>query len=142
MKALIPIIIGLLVVGCGKKDDGNTDDGKSTKAKPIKELTAEEKKLIGEYERKSIDGVTYKFVFLENGIVEEYKDDKKGQERRDKPLTWGINKNGELYIIWEYPSVWIYSINKDTSITYIAHRMLGVRKDWAKEEQETFKKIK
>ena len=142
MKALIPIVIGLLVVGCGKKEPVNTDDGKSTKAKPIKELTAEEKKLIGEYERKSTDGVTYKFVFLENGIVEEYEDDKKGQERRGKPLTWGINKNGELYIIWEYPSVWIYSINKDTSITYIAHRMLGVRKDWAKEEQETFKKIK
>ena len=142
MKQILWICVVVALVGCGKKDDGNTDDGKSTKAKPIKELTAEEKKLIGEYERKSTDGVTYKFVFLENGIVEEYEDDKKGQERRGKPLTWEINKNGELYIIWEYPSVWIYSINKDTSITYIAHRMLGVRKDWAKEEQETFKKIK
>ena len=144
MKTLIPILIGLLVVGCGEKEPVNTDDGKSTKAKPIKELTAEEKKLIGEYERKSIDGVTYKFVFLENGVVEEYEDGKKGEEHNllGKPLMWGISKNGELYIDTQSSSVWIYSINKDTSITYIAHRMLGVRKDWAKEEQETFKRIK
>jgi len=65
MKTLIPILIGLLVVGCGEKQSGNTnesnntpeksakkkveketpskvDDKNSTTAKLVKELTAEE----------------------------------------------------------------------------------------------------
>ena len=65
MKVLIPILIGLLVVGCGEKQSGNTnesnntpeksakkkveketpskvDDKNSTTAKLVKELTAEE----------------------------------------------------------------------------------------------------
>ena len=62
-----------------------------------------------------IDGVTYKFVFLENGVVEEYEDGKKGEEHNllGKPLMWGISKNGELYIddqlINDIP---FYTVNK------------------------------
>ncbi len=42
MKVLIPIVIGLLVVGCGKKQSVNTNDGnsapeKSAKKKGVKE---------------------------------------------------------------------------------------------------------
>ncbi len=146
MKVLISILIGLLVVGCGKEKAVNTDDGKSTKAKPIKELTAEEK-MVGEYEREDEFGDTYKYIFLENGVVEEYENGKEGDRQHGSllhpPLKWGINKKGELYIIYEINGdSWIYSINEDRSITYIAHRMLGVRKDWAKDNQVTFKKIK
>ena len=37
MKALIPILIGLLVVGCGKTEQPtNTNQGNNTPAKPAK----------------------------------------------------------------------------------------------------------
>ena len=42
MKVLIPILIGLLVVGCGKKDDGNTGVVNPNKPSP----KAASKKLI------------------------------------------------------------------------------------------------
>ena len=58
MKALIPILIGLLVVGCGKKQSTNT--------KPVKELTI--KDVVGSYEVDK-KGRT---VFLDNGVVENY----------------------------------------------------------------------
>ena len=58
MKVLIPILIGLLVVGCGKKQSTNT--------KPVKELTI--KDVVGSYEVDK-KGRT---VFLDNGVVETY----------------------------------------------------------------------
>jgi len=43
MKVLITILIGLLVVGCGKKQSTNTNESApTTTEKPVKELTAEE----------------------------------------------------------------------------------------------------
>jgi hypothetical protein len=41
MKVLIPIVIGLLVVGCGNKQTANTDDGKGAPEK-----SAEKKEVI------------------------------------------------------------------------------------------------
>ena len=52
MKVLIPIVIGLLAVGCGKTEQAdanestpttNTNKVDGTTEKPVKELTAEEK---------------------------------------------------------------------------------------------------
>ena len=97
MKVLISIVIGLLVVGCGKKQSTNTNDGNSapkksakkkvgketpskgddnngTTAKPVKELTEED--IVGEYEDIT-PPYTSKYVFLENGIAKAYRNDTK-----------------------------------------------------------------
>ena len=53
MKVLIPIVIGLLVVGCGEKQFTNTNEGNSTPIKTAKKksatpLTPEEQKALRE----------------------------------------------------------------------------------------------
>ena len=61
MKSLIVLVVGLLAVGCGKTEpmgSGNeynaelAIDQNTTKAEPVKELTPEEKKVVGAYEWK------------------------------------------------------------------------------------------
>ena len=61
MKVLIPILIGLLVVGCGKQEQTDTNEStpttntnkvNGTTANPVKVLTAEENKVVGTYEIK------------------------------------------------------------------------------------------
>ena len=57
MKVLISILIGLLVVGCGKGNQTAKESPKATPsnnstAKPVKELTLKEK-VVGFYEGKS-----------------------------------------------------------------------------------------
>ena len=132
----ITLIIGLLVVGCGKQ--GQTDTNESTPttaAKPDKELTLEEK-IIGTYERKDKDGDTHRAVFLDNGIIESYKNGKK-EEEEDK---WKI-VDGELHIIHE-GGIAVFRINKDGNITGIADIEDGKREDFPKENQHTIQKIK
>jgi hypothetical protein len=94
MKVLIQIVIGLLVVGCGEVENGaykhrpkQTDTNEPTPTtKPVRELTAEEKKVVGTYEgkssatRRSPSGHTIKRVFLDNGIVYVYTNGKKEYE--------------------------------------------------------------
>ena len=99
MKVLIPILIGLLVVGCGK--------GKQPPAakEPVKEPTLAEK-IVGAYE---LDGKIV--VFHNSGKMESYYDGKKeGGEYKwkivDKEVhavtkdgggsAWGINPDGSL----------------------------------------------
>ena len=143
MKVLIPIIIGLLVVGCGQSDTERLEAEKQHKeiqsrlankieleyeklkveleaenrklkvrnnvaAKPVK-LTAEEKKVIGEYELKE-DRVTFNEVFLENGIVESYVDGKKQSEQK-----WTII-NGQIHTINEDGYIFVWRINKVKSL--------------------------
>tara|TARA_Y100001934_G_scaffold266366_1_gene345715 strand:- start:1879 stop:2451 length:573 start_codon:yes stop_codon:yes gene_type:complete len=43
MKVLIPILIGLLVVGCGEKQTNNTDKGNDTPSKAAKKTAASQK---------------------------------------------------------------------------------------------------
>ena len=108
MKILIPILIGLVVVGCGKKQPTNTnesstptitakkkaeketpskgDDKSRTTAKPVKELKIND--VVGSYEKAS----KQRFVFLDNGVGASYlllmdpreflKDSVKGLEKR------------------------------------------------------------
>ena len=90
MKVLIPIFIGLLVVGCGKeKQSTNTNEGNNTPEKstnkkiekeipskgngnnsstanPVKELTIND--VVGSYEKDS----NQRFVFLDNGVAASY----------------------------------------------------------------------
>ena len=110
----ITLIIGLLVVGCGN---------------------SAEKKVIGEYERKTEDGNTRKFALLKNGIVEFFLDGKKTAEAK-----WSI-ANGEIHI-GDSESIGIYRINTDKSLNFIAIIDDGDRADAPKEVQPTFIKIK
>jgi hypothetical protein len=157
MKVLIPILIGLLVVGCGKdKQSTNTnessntpeksakkkveketpskvDDKNSTTAKPVKELTAEEK-VVGTYEFKH-DKDTYRLVFLDNGIAENYHNDGAKIVAR-----WSV-VDGEIHA--DHNGIVVFRINKDGSITVIAtiHED-GKREKVPKDKQSTFKRIK
>ena len=143
---LISIVIGLLVVGCGKDDQiakespkekpSKGDDNNGTTAKPVKELTLRER-VVGEYESK-MDGDTGRLVLRENGIKELYLNGEKGLES-----TWSISKEGELHLIFvEGGFTGVARINKDSSITTIAEITKDGRRNHSKEEQLTFKKIK
>ena len=126
----ITLIIGLLVVGCGKQEQTTTE-------KPAKELTLREK-VVGEYEIKK-DGNTLKQVYLENGVFEGYRNGKK----EDEEGKWVISKEGKLHILENDGDTGVFRINKDGSITYIAVILKdGKRLDLPKENQTTFKKIK
>ena len=127
----ITLIIGLLVMGCGEF----TESTPTTTEKPVKELTAEEKKVIGTYEMGG-EGFTIRAVFLDNGIIESYKNGKKEEEEE----KWKI-VDGELHIIHE-GGIAVFRINKDGNITGIADIEDGKREDFPKENQHTIQKIK
>ena len=154
----ITLIIGLLAVGCGKQEQTdtnestpttNTNEVDGTTEKPAKELTAEEKKVVGTYEGRLM---TRRLVFLENGIVEEHRRGKNDFDetkwsKDDDELKWSIS-NGEIHIIalggdGVVLGGVVFSINKDGSITDIASiDKDGKREDIPKEDQHTAKKIK
>ena len=106
MRILMVLVVGLLSVGCGK---------------------TEEEKAVGEYELKN-DGGSAKFVLIDNGTVELYLDDKKGEAGG----TWGI-VDGDIHIGDKVVGVW--RINKDKSITCIAKIEDGKRIDFPKDMQ-------
>ncbi len=148
MKVLIPIFIGLLVVGCGQDNDDVGDSGsggdegdsgsgaRETPEESQKELTLEEKKAIGTYELKQY-GSTFKGVFLENGVYEDYVDGSKKAE-----LKWKISIEGEIHID-TYGEFSVMRINKDGSITDIAEiHKDGQRTEIPKKDQDTWIKIK
>ena len=97
MKVLISILIGLLVLGCSTV--------------PIKELTTEEEKVVGEYQSK-FNGHTLKYVFMKNGAGAWFLDGKKEQA-----YSWTV-VNGEIQYE-DDDDIYVYSINDDLSITYI-----------------------
>ena len=147
MKVLIPIIIGLLVVGYGKKQSTNTNESNNTPEKPAKkkaekettskELTLRER-VVGTYEAKE-DGITHRAVFLDNGIFEAYTNGKK----EEKEGKWSISEEGEIHIAHEYGNIYVFSIDKDGIITGIARiNKDGERQEAFKDEFPTYKKIK
>jgi hypothetical protein len=142
----ITLIIGLLVVGCGKQEQTdankstpttNTNEVSGTTEKPVKELTKEEKKVVGTYEMKEGEDIL-KLVFLENGVYEFYENGKKDYE--DK---WSI-VDGEIHVFLDKMSymISVSRINKDNSYSMIAVIIEGKRTDFSKEYQLTYKKIK
>ena len=111
----ITLIIGLLVVGCGK--------------------TAEEK-MVGTYEARG-GGDTYKQVLLENGVLESYINDK----QREGDFKWSISEDGELHIV-DKEGIVLFRINKDGSLTNIAIIDKDGPEDYPKEDQLTWTKTK
>ena len=132
----ITLIIGLLVVGCGKQEQADTNESTpTTTEKPVKELTLREK-AVGEYEAKEDGGYTVKEVFLENGVREWHLNGKKREEGK-----WSI-VDGEIQVDDGSSTISVARINKDGSITWIANIEDGKRTDFPKEEQLTWEKIK
>ena len=122
MKLLIVLVVGLLSVGC---------------------LTPEEKQkrlrnsVVGEYELKNVNGNTFKYIYLENGIEESYRNGKKLAESK-----WSIVKV-EIHDKFNSGLISVFRINTDKSITKIEGIYRdGRRFDIPKERQQTFKKIK
>ena len=139
MKNLISLIIGLLVMGCGKQEQTDTNESTpttntnkvdGTTAKPVKELTKED--VAGTYEHKDKAGRSFKLILLGNGIVEGYTNGKKNQ-RKD---NWKII-NKEIHF-----NEMVCGINEDGTFTMIAIIFNGKREELPKEDQVTFKKIK
>ena len=151
----ITLIIGLLVVGCGKQEQTDTNESIPTpntnkvngpRVQPdgdvdllVKELSAEEKKVVGTYELELKKfGETQRYVLLDNSTVEYYLNGKK-EEAEHK---WSI-VDKEVHIERENRAVSVFSINKDESITGIATiDEDGKRKEILKEHQYTREKIK
>ena len=151
----ITLIIGLLVVGCGKQEQTDTNESTPTtntnkvsgpRVQPdgdvdllVKELTPEEKRVAGTYELELKKfGETQRYVLLDNSTVEYYLNGKK-EEAEHK---WSI-VDKEVHIERENRAVSVFSINKDESITGIATiDEDGKRKEILKEHQYTRKKIK
>ena len=145
MKTLIPILIGLLLVGCGKKKDTEAttskgDDNNSIEIQARK-LTAEEKKVVGVYGLKKQSGDIKKWRLLKDGAVELLYNNTVMLSAEETDALWKV-VNGEIQITGGGPSH-VYRINEDRSITFIARiGKDGEREDFPKEEQDTFKKIK
>jgi len=140
MKVLIPIVIGLLVVGCGKKQPTNTKESNNTPAKPVKELTLKEK-VVGFYEGKSNqDTNRLRLVLWENGEVESYRNGKKRFT-----ANWKINKNGELNVEVKEKSeevLYAFRINPDGSLTGTTATMDGNQEVLSKKDQITLAKLR
>jgi len=135
----ITLIIGLLVVGCGKQEQADANESTpTTTEKPDKELTPEQKQkalrdsAVGTYEGKDVGDT---LVFLDNGVLEAYEDGEKEEEGKWKII------NKEIYLEIDDEHGFL-KINKDGSLTAIARIRDGERKDISKENQYTFKKIK
>ena len=156
MKVLIPILIGLLVVGCGpEEDEGNNSVGtvigpkpNPVKPKPTRELTPEEKKIVGTYERRGPTGIIFGFALLDNGIMEYQKNGKKTTRNEWNQIVeyrkWSLVGN-EVHAFMDDNTVWVFRINPDISIIYIAEIKYGKRDDIEKYSGDhtiTYKKVK
>ena len=101
-----------------------------------RQLTLEEKDIVGTYEYKEVIH-SYGYVFLDNGIMEYYANGKKDI----KDYKWSIVGN-EVHRILTDSNVMVYRINPDNSLTAISSIVGGKRGDLQSAAQVTFKKIK
>ena len=143
-KDIIIIALGCIIalglgywVGNPKKGIYNTEKpleiADNNAAKPIKELI--KKDVTGIYEFK-MGEETYRDVFLENGICEEYVNSMKRREG-----SWKI-VDKEVLVEQSNGDVTIYRIIPDESLIYSAIIMGGKRQDFSIAVQSTYKKIK
>ena len=143
MKHFLLLIAVVVLVGCDKQEQTDTNEStpstntnkiNGTTAKPVKELTLEEK-IVGTYEKKFNEG-TMKLVILENGTVEKYKNGEKTDD-----FEWKI-VGKEVHLGGGMPPVGVCKIEPNGDLTTIAEIWKRERKDEKKEDQITFKKIK
>ena len=133
MKNLITLIIGLLVAGCGKQEQAdtnestpttNTNEVDGTIVKPVKELTPEEKEVVGTYEFE-IDGSddTVRSVFLENGVHMRFVRARGENGKKYEGTKWSIS-NREIHVEERDGSIRVYRIIKDKSISLTVYLRL------------------
>ena len=140
----ITLMIGLLVVAVAAnrwRIDANKSTPTTTE-KPVKELTLREK-VVGTYEIKGkIEGeeVTFKRDLFGNGKVISFKNGE-----REGIGMWEI-VGKEVHIAGEDEEskriVAVYKVEANGGLTTIAEISNGKRKDYPKERQFTYKKIK
>ena len=130
MKVLIPILIGLLVVGCGK--DKQSEANNSPSVKSAKELT---KKIVGTYQKGSGRYIV-RWVFKENQVAEFY-----GMSEYPAMYEWSI-VDGNVHT--KSPRhTGIMRVEPNGDLTEIAEIVRGNQRDVPKDKQTaTYKKIK
>ncbi len=117
MKTFIYIFgIVFCLVGCGKTElPSNITEDHGGDENPVRELTSEEKKIVGTYDPI---GGSSRLIFQENGMVVYTVWDKKKEE-----VKWEI-QNGELVVFWEESfgvGTTIYRPEANGDITVIAY---------------------
>ena len=128
MKTLIPILIGLLVGGCGTPDSNVTEE--ATVIQPTKE------DVVGSYEHKR-EKLTFRVAFLDNGVAEHYLNDTKIDE--DK---WRI-VGKEIHMEDKDGNVGVHRIGSDGSLIDIAViGKKGIRTEYPKYKQNISQKLK
>jgi hypothetical protein len=130
MKALISILIGLLVVGCGEKQSTNTNDGNNTPEKPAKKKadkeTAEAKAAA---DWKVIEEV------IRGGLLAHYGENPKGEltksdyekvtklsfDRSQLTDVKGLEKltQLEVLILWRNQLTDVKGLEKLTQLTFL-----------------------
>ena len=130
------ILLVMALAGCGKQEQADTNESTpTTTAKPVKELTLEEK-VAGTYEVK-IEEDTITFVLLENGKHEAYVNGESWKKAEVK-VTWKMV--GKEVHIGEKYSQDVYKIEPNGDLTHIADIVGGMRTD--QKNQSTIKRIK
>ena len=133
MKILALMILGLLVVGCGKS------------------LTEEEKKVVGSYEG-SLEPIVQivKYAFLENRTFKYYENGVMGSKYKGKKYKWKL-VGKEIHVpskqttyegkpVTPYVATSVYVINPNGDLVWIATIKDEKRREVV--EPPTFKKIK
>ena len=150
MKQILLMIAVMALAGCGKEEQADTNESTpttntnkvhGTTAKPVKELTLEEK-VVGTYEGK-IDGYAVRLALLDNGVLEPYDGAWKSWSTFFS-AKWKI-VDGDIHLpnASTTGSTGVLIIDKDGSLTTIARiGKDGKRRDNPKEDQMTFKRIK
>ena len=156
MKNLLILITIMLVGGCGKDKETPAKEitdldltptlprekaADTNATKPVKELTAEEKKIVGSYEAKvksinpllPIQLVTKKHIFLENGNYEAFNN--------GEAILGGKWKLVGKEVHVDYGTTVFYRIEANGDLTAIAEIREGKREVPLK-KQTTYKKIK
>ena len=120
------------------KEKGGKED---ESFEPVKKLTAEEKRVVGSYERSDTPGL--KLVFLENGKSEEWFNGKKLKEETWKIVGKEVQTLGQHMFNVGHLSGTIYRIEINGDLTQVAFILGGGRMDHKiKLLQLTYKKLK
>ena len=165
MKSLIVLVVGLLLVACGKTENATETKSFSEEIEGrfTEDAEAEMLKdsLVGTY-KLNMKQYNYYMMFRKDGICEKYFLNDKGEEqdqfgnKKRIIANWEI-KNDELFVT-EQKSMFFFGadpgkgtmvlrIEKDGSLTGIAGGLtldgnLIERRETELEEQKTYKKIK
>ena len=148
MKNLIAILFVLVASGCGKNETQRLEEeNKRLKAQLENKSLEEElrhfdlaKIVVGSYERMIPIALTFKYVFLENGELEEYV--------LDNTSSWAKMSGGNWKVVGKRvhcdfeDGTLVHRIEINGDLTCIAKIEDGKREDIPMEDQFIWKKLK